>query len=314
MKYNKPPLTYAQQVALLQSRGLTVPDTAKAEGYLSRISYYRFSAYFLPFQKVKDTFNPGTTFDQLLDLYTFDRELRLLVFDAIERIEIAIRTQMIYHMSHKYGSHWQDNPKIFDPPYISPHTGLPVEIFKDTQKIIHDQCNIKHPEVFIKHYKAKYTTPVNPPGWMSLELLTIGELSRLYTVIKSNGDKNASAGYFGLHYKTFTSWLHTLVYVRNICAHHGRLWNRVLAIAPDVLLKPASPWISPTFNTNNNRTFYLLCILRYLLIGANPRGHLRQKWEALLLKYPAIPIQYMGIPTDASGYLIDWKSQPIWKI
>ena len=312
MRYNKPPLTYSGQVRLLQRRKLLVPDVTKAENYLSQISYYRFSAYFLPFQKVKDVFNTGTAFDNLLDLYTFDRELRLLAFDAIERIEIAFRTQMIYHLSAKYGAHWQDNASIFVSPYTHSSTGKRVDIFSETQQIISNHCANKHPEVFIKHYKDTYTIPVNPPGWMSVELLTIGELSRLYVGLKYNADKQAVADFFGLHHKVFTSWLHTLVYVRNLCAHHARLWNREFAIKPFVLLKPLRPWIDVAFNSNNHRSFYLLSILKYMLAAANPRGHFRQKWEALLLKYPDVSIRYMGIPTDTSGNLIDWKIQPLW--
>ena len=106
MQYNKPPLTYLQQITLMQSRGLTVPDVAKAKKYLCGISYYRLSAYALPFQQVKDTFNNGTTFQDVLNLYLFDKELRLIAFDAIERLEVTIRTQIIYSLSHKYGSHW----------------------------------------------------------------------------------------------------------------------------------------------------------------------------------------------------------------
>ncbi|HAO07498.1 MAG TPA: CAAX protease [Chryseobacterium sp.] len=313
MTYKKPPLTYADQVKLLQKRKLSVPNTTKAENYLAQISYYRFSAYFLPFQKVKDVFNAGSNFDEILDLYTFDREFRLLVFDAIERIEIAFRTQMIYHLSHKYGSHWQDNPAIFKPPYINPYTGKTVDIFADTQQIICNHCSSKHPEVFIKHYKSHYTKPANPPGWMSIELLTIGELSRLYTVLKDNSDKKAIADFFGLHHTTFTSWIHTLVYTRNLCAHHARLWNREYAIKPDILLKPQHPWLDAAFNTNSHRSFYILSLMKYMLLAANPRGHFKQKWESLLTKYPNLPIQYMGIPTDASGNLIDWKTQPLWK-
>lgn len=103
--YNKIPLTYSEQVGLLISRGLIVKDKTNAEIYFQQISYYRFSAYTLPYQRVKDVFNTGVTFENILDTYLFDRELRLLIFDAIERIEIAIRTQIIYQLSHKYGSH-----------------------------------------------------------------------------------------------------------------------------------------------------------------------------------------------------------------
>ena len=116
--YNKQPLSYEEQVNLIKSRGLVVNDEAKAIRYFQQISYYRLSAFFLPYQLVKDKFNPGISFDQILDNYSFDRELRLIVFDSIERIEIAIRTQMIYALTLKYkNSHWQDDIKIFKPPY-----------------------------------------------------------------------------------------------------------------------------------------------------------------------------------------------------
>ena len=312
MKYNKPPLTYAQQIALMESRGLVIADKARAERYLNEISYYRLSAYSLPYQQVKDKFNTGTTFDNVLDLYLFDRELRLIIFDVIERIEVAIRAQIIYQLSHKYGSHWQDDASIFNPSRVTP-MGYTIDIFGETQKIIQDSCAAKHPEVFIKHYKTNYTAPVNPPSWMSIELLTIGQLSRLYTAIKSNTDRKDIADYFGLHHSAFTSWLHTITYVRNICAHHSRLWNREFAIKPELLLKPQRPWMTVSFLNNNNRTFYFLCALKYLLGSANPSNHFKNKLQALIQKYPTTPIQFLGIPSDGKGNLIDWENEPLWK-
>lgn len=240
--YKKKPLLYSEQLSLWESRGLIIDDEARAEKFLTQINYYRLSAYALPFQKVKDQFDTGITFNHVLSLYLFDRELRLLVFDAIERIEIAIRTQMIYILAHKYSdSHWQDNAAVFKPAIINPRTGNTIDIYADTQSIIKKHLDAKHPEVFVKHYKTAYNNPQNPPSWMSMELLTIGELSRLYTALKDNPDKESIAEYFGLHHTVFTSWLHTLVYIRNICAHHSRLWNREFAIKPFVLHKPKHP-------------------------------------------------------------------------
>jgi abortive infection bacteriophage resistance protein len=118
--YNKTPLPFTDQLALLQSRGLTISDHARAISYLQEISYYRLSAYFLPYQQTKDKFNSGVTFEQIIDTYSFDRALRLLVFDCIERIEIAIRTQIIYSMAIHYNdSHWQDDKNLFITPYLT---------------------------------------------------------------------------------------------------------------------------------------------------------------------------------------------------
>jgi len=149
--YTKPPLTYAQQIALLQNRGLVIDNIQRAEKYLNQISYYRLSAYALPYQHTKDVFNPNTTFNNILDLYLFDRELRIIIFDAIERIEVAIRAQIIYQLAHKYGSHWQDYPTVFNAPIVT-GTGYTIDVFAETQKIISDNRTAKNPEVFIKHY------------------------------------------------------------------------------------------------------------------------------------------------------------------
>ena len=120
-RYTKPALTFEEQIALLKSRGLVIDDEQRAIRHLSNVSYYRMSAYMLYFKKldaagnVLDEFEEGTTWDNVYDLYKFDRKLRLLIFDAIERIEIALRTQVIYQLSHMYGSHWQNKKNIFSP-------------------------------------------------------------------------------------------------------------------------------------------------------------------------------------------------------
>lgn len=313
MRYPKVPLTYQQQVALWQSRGLVVADLQRAEKYLQDISYYRLSAYALPFQQVKDTFNSGTTFDQILDLYIFDRELRLIVFDALERIEIALRAQLIYQLSHKYGSHWQDDANIFKPASYN-KAGRLVYVFAETQKIIVDSCNAKYPEVFIKHYRKKYSKPANPPSWMCMELLSIGQLSRLYAALKDNADRKDIAAHFSLHQTIFESWLHTLTYGRNVCAHHARLWNREFGVQPTPMNNPSLPWIDPSFNNNNRRTFFFLCIVKYFLQTINPKGHFKNRFVQLLKDHPHVPIQYMGIPTDKNtGQLLNWIEEPLWK-
>jgi abortive infection bacteriophage resistance protein len=310
--YNKTPLTFQDQLALLKQRQLVVDNDSKAIDYLSEISYYRLSAYFLPYQKTKDTFNTNTNFKQIIDTYSFDRELRLLVFDCIERIEVAIRTQMVYTMSMHYNdSHWQDNQNLFITPYYNKIGNL-VDPYSDFQSIISKAKTARTPEVFIKHYVATYSKPSNPPSWMCLELLTMGELSHLYRGLKNNSDKKRIANFFDVHPTVFVSWLHTLTYVRNICAHHSRLWNRDLAIEPEKILKPVGNWVSKPFE-NNKRMFYFICILKYLINRANPGNSLKDKLQNLFKKYPNVPIQYIGIPSDGKGNSLDWENEPIWK-
>jgi abortive infection bacteriophage resistance protein len=147
---------------------------------------------------------------------------------------------------------------------------------------------------------------------MCLELLTIGELSHLYRGLRNNSDKKAIADFFDVHHTVFISWLHTLTYVRNICAHHSRLWNRDLAIEPNKLLKPVGNWLSKPFE-NNKRVFYFLGVLKYMLLRVNNGNNMKFKMEKLFNSYPNIPIQYLGIPSDGKGNQLDWKNEPIWK-
>lgn len=300
-QYLKTPLTFEQQLQLLKDRRLVVTNDIKALSYLCGISYYRLSAYYLPYQSTKDTFNEGTSFAQIIQTYSFDRELRLLVFDCIERLEIAIRTQFIYAMATHHGdAHWQDNKAHF------------VALYSDFQRLISKAKTTRRPEVFIKHYTDTYNNPSNPPSWMCMELLTIGELSHIYRGLRSKEDKKHIASFFDVHPSVFTSWLHSLTYVRNLCAHHSRLWNRDLAIEPLRLKKPVGDWVSDRFQ-NNKRVFHFLCVLKYLLLRANPGNSLKDKLEILFTKYPTIPIQYLGIPSDSDGNKLDWQQEPLWQ-
>jgi abortive infection bacteriophage resistance protein len=294
--FNKRPFTTVQHITLLRQRGLLVPNQNEAEQYLSNISYYRLSAYMIPFQQVKDRFNHNTEFMNIVDLYVFDRELRLLVLDAIERIEVAVRAQIVNQLCNKYGSHWQDDRAVF----IRNSRAYP-----GLQQIINEHCNSRNPEVFISHYLGNYHTPTNPPAWMCLELLTIGQLSKLFADIGLNQDKTDISNYFHLHRSVFQSWVHTLTYVRNICAHHARLWNRDFAIQPILLLRPMLNWIQPSYN-NNRRCFYFLCTLQYLLQTVNPTGHFNEKVGTLIKKHPSVPIQFMG-------FIQGWENEPLWQ-
>lgn len=123
MKFTKPALTLPQQLAKLQARGLLVADKAAAEHCLRHVGYYRLSAYALSFQdcsKPGKPFHPGTSFDQLVDLYRFDRELRLLVLDAIERVEVAVRSALNNELCLKNGPHWFVDGTHFIPSSSTP--------------------------------------------------------------------------------------------------------------------------------------------------------------------------------------------------
>jgi len=302
--FTKPPLSIIQQVDLLRRRGLDIPNQQRAEHYLSNISYYRLSAYTLPFQIDRNThqFATGATFDKVLDLYVFDRALRLHVFDSIERIEVAIRTQIVQQMATKHGSHWHEKQVLFKPsPYGKPST------FGILEKEVTAICNGRRNEVFIQHYMKNYKDPAFPASWMCFETLTMGMLSRIYQALADNDDRRGIASHFKLPHQVLESWLHTLSYIRNVCAHHSRLWNRELGVAPNVLHRKAKnigPWIAYPYPANN-RMYYALCCIRYLIQSINPNGSFSTRTKALITKHTPLPGIGMGI-------MPGWEKEPLW--
>ena len=191
MNYNKIPLQIPEQILKLKNRGLKIGNEVKASNYLSNISYYRLRAYTYPFQDNNSDDHPfdvPISFEQIIDLYVFDRKLRLLIFDGIEKIEIAFRTQIIYHFALTHGSHWQTKSELYrDFKRFEGH-------FESLQKEI-DRSN----ETFIKHYRSKYTKPLEPPCWMSLEVCNMGLLSKIFQNLKKCKEKKAVTLHFGLY-------------------------------------------------------------------------------------------------------------------
>lgn len=315
-KFTKPALSFQKQIDLLKERGLEVDDENRAIRHLSNVSYYRMSAYMLPFKVLNtdgsptDSFIPGTTWDNIYDLYKFDRKLRLLIFDAIERIEVALRTQVTYQLSHKYGSHWQNNASIFKPAITNPHTGKTYDVFRDIQAHINEQLLTNHKVVFIKHYLATYDDPPTPPSWMAVELLYFSELSKICQHLRTRADRTDISKAFGIiDDSVFCSWLHTLNYVRNICAHHARLWNINLDITPGKFYnKTPRIWLTnkEVDNAQSSRLYYTMCLILYLLQTVNPRTKFKTHFKKLLNDYPIVNVGYMGFPTD-------WEKHPLWK-
>lgn len=298
MKYQKPPLSIEGQIKLLSERGLIISDKEKASHYLSNISYYRLRAYTYPFQdnrNLNHPFHKGVTFDNILDLYIFDRELRLLVFDAIERIEIALRTQIVHQFSLGYGSHWHEAPSLYNNinHFVRDMYTLQKEVGRSS-------------EVFIKHYRKKYKNPLNPPVWMCLEVASMGLLSKIYENLKMNSEKKEIARHFGLaHPFVLESWMHSLSNVRNICAHHGRLWNRRLVKAPKLPKRTLNTWLGSQPADAQKSYTVLSCIL-YIMNIISPGHEWKTRLKQLLGESPSVSLTEMGFPEN-------WIEEKLWK-
>lgn len=206
MRYTKPPVSFSDQIQKLKDRGLVIPDEAAAYRYLSNISYYRLRAYTYTYQDNNNSDHPfvgKVSMEDIMALYTFDRKLRLLIFDAVEKIEIALRTQIIYHWATAHGSHWHLNQSLYK------DGGKFVRHLASLQKEI-DRSN----ETFIDHYKNKYTQPEEPPCWMSLEVTSIGLLSLMFQNLKSSTEKKAVTHHFGLRAnEILENWMHNFCHI-----------------------------------------------------------------------------------------------------
>ena len=297
--YTKTPLTFEQQLQQLKERGLIIDDDDLALFHLKTISYYRLSAYWHPFRKTEqddvlsDDFEEGTQFTEVIRLYEFDRRLRLLVMDAIERIEVYARTLFTYHIGHKYGAFGHTRAANFHHDFD--HTPW-------LEKLEEDAARSK--DEFITHYKNKYAGFPTLPIWMVTEVMSLSSLSRGYRGLK-NDDKKIISDEFALHHRCLADWFHTLTYIRNICSHHGRLWNRELAIRPGMMR--ARAW-NPPVSPRNDRVFYILLIIRYLL----RKAYISDKWKEQcdnLLR----PIAKDGKWRAAMGIPENWVEHPVWQ-
>lgn len=295
MKFSKPPLTYEAQLDQLMSRGLTVHDAPRALHYLQHINYYRLGAYWLPFEADHAThrFRTGTAFDDVLNLYIFDRELRLLIMDAIERIEVSIRARWAYTMAHRYGPHCHLDRQLFKPQwrYDARLAALRAEVERSQ-------------ETFIQHLRNTYNEPL-PPIWALVEVMTFGQLSQWYANTRKRRDRNDVARTYDFDESVLTSFLHHLTTVRNICAHHARLWNREFTIMPK-LPKDRPEKLVPALDSGGDRRIYnTLTMMLYLMNQVSPGHHWRDRLLNLLTDHRIDPTQ-MGFPEN-------WSARPFWR-
>ncbi|MDR2233249.1 MAG: Abi family protein [Tannerella sp.] len=293
--YSKTFLSHDAQITLLKSRGMTFADETKALHLLENIGYYRLSGYWYPLlaDKQNHIFRPDADFETGFNLYKFDRELRKLIISELEKIEIAVRSKMAYVLSTEQNIFWIEDATLF----------ANRSLHQSTLSKIEDELN-RSDEEFIVSFKSKYANRF-PPSFILLEIASFGVLSRLYSNLKPGKPRKDIAKMFGLPDKVFASWLHSLVYIRNVCAHHARIWNRPMSIQPLFPRNPSNTWITDR-QAGINKIYYALSMMLYLLNTVNPKHTFRQKLESLFMKYPNVDRKAMGFPQN-------WQTEMLWK-
>ncbi len=293
--YDKPALSLTQQVSLLASRNMEISDRSEAEALLSRINYYRFTGYALEFRILDiagnrlENFKPGTSFKAICARYEFDRSLRTLLMEALAPIEVAFRSRLALEMSLVCSNgFWYRDPALF----------RDLKIHNDFLKQVHVESE-KSKEIFLQHYRQTYSPSNEPPIWMLTEILTMGTWSHLFKNLVQRKYRKQIASSFGTDPETLASWMHSLTYLRNLCAHHARLWNRRFAIRPKVSEELGAAVAQP------DRLSIFLALLHLLHGNLNLEQTLPQKFAYLLNAYPALPLEPMGMQQD-------WLSKSFW--
>ena len=275
-----------------------IPDRDRAEHYLQFIGYYRLSGYWFPFQHRdgsinNDVFRAGTNFETILERYVFDRRLRMVVMDAVERIEVAARAVISNTMSAQFGPHWFLDASRFRPGYN--HTELLRVINRETG--ISPRNRHKQTQ-FIHHYVTNYHSPSLPPSWMIFEVLSFGVVSRIFANIRDN-ERRMIANEVALPRDRLESWLHAIAHLRNFCAHHSRVWNREFRVTPSI------PRPERSHVTRRKRLYAFAVAIQILVKRVSGDTHWSDRLEELFQDYPAIPIDEMGFPSN-------WRAQPVW--
>jgi abortive infection bacteriophage resistance protein len=300
---SKPATTYHEQLALLKSRGLSVPDEPFALHVLEHHNYYRLSAYRFSFTVSgnPDMFLPGTTFSQIWELYNFDRGLSQLVLEAYKLIEISARSHWAYELAHRHGPLAYLDAAHFRNPQLHGQTILKLQDEMDRSK-----------EAFIRHHQATLGMPW-PPSWVIAEVAPFGMTSNLIGQLKDPALRQIIADAYRLDEKTLCSLLHHLSVVRNIAAHHSRLWNRSFTFTMQVPRKKPA-YLFPNFNVTRSsfgnlrerRIYNSLVLLVHLVEVIEPQSSWPLRLINLLKQLDPALLCEMEVPGD-------WQSRPLWK-
>ncbi|MEY3210158.1 MAG: hypothetical protein RIT28_639 [Pseudomonadota bacterium] len=308
-KYTKPVLTTERQLQILRARGLCIGDEPRALRYLNNIGYFRLSGYLISFEQATRVdgardhqLTPGTTLDQVVDLYVFDRKLRMLVLEGIERVEVALRSAWANTLAEQTNDpHAWMNPANFDGS---------VEVYAQLAGAVSSLDRSREP--FVRHYRSRYDTPRYPPAWAMVETLTFGELSKWLE--HTPNAKMAVTRRLGLPSKELTqTTIAALAFVRNVCAHHGRCWDRVFMKALPSIKKLRHEFVHVTqkrpdgsvVESLDKHLYNYLVVLAFILNHLNPKSSWRARLVALVGERTPDQLKRMAFPAD-------WHQRNVW--
>lgn len=305
----KPFRDISAQIELLRERGMNVRDEKSAAFHLSHISYYRLKGYWwdmqIDFQKHK--FASSASFDDVISRYCFDKEIRPILFNAVETIEIALRTRLVYEFSEDFGGLFYERKELF----------TDEERYDQMRQNLYNDF-MRSNEIFATDFKEKYgkfedkrcvALSHKPESWIIFEVATFGLLSKLYKNLQHNLPAKARvANYFGLNsHKELSSWLEAITNLRNLVAHHSRVWNRVMVKRPANVEKTRNVWLMKSLTREQgNKAYGVISTMVYLCNAVGDDNQFRNAILALFKKYPNVSIEKLG-------FCNSWADEELWK-
>ena len=303
----------AGQIDLLRSRGMEISDPVSAENWLRRVGYYRFSGYAHPFRrtgadgKLEERFVSGVSFRHVADFYVFDKRLRLAALDALERIEVAVRSEIACRLGAKDClAHRNIRAGVLRTDFLDPWGGWSDWLRKHDARVKQSDK-----EEFVRHHKNKYGGHL--PIWASVELWDFGMTDRFYRGMKGV-EQQAVAEQLGVRdVGVMISWLRAMNFVRNVSAHHGRLWNRSVIAQPKTVASDAIPGFDPPQPINDvarSRIYPVLCAMVFLMRQICPRSHWTPRLRKMLTAdFPNAPGRSVG----DMGFPPEWENSAFWR-
>ena len=304
---NQKPRTVEDQLSILKNRGMEFRDEKLAKTYLTRVSYFRLKYFWMDMiDEVSEDFKEGTFFENIIERYEFDKSLRQILFNAIETVEVGLRARIISILSLATGTGlWYLDGSLFErKDYHHDFVlDLKCEFGRSTDPFARD---------FIRDHVNGNDESLegdNPDAWMIIETATFGTLSKMYKNLKAQSPlQSAIANEFGLYSsKDLSSWLEAISVLRNVVAHHSRLWYRIFAKKPVNIKGHRDKWLSLDMTENQRkRAFGVISCLIYLCFAVNPSNTIKEDIIQLFSHHPNVPVYMLGF-TD------DWKNQPLWR-
>jgi len=305
--YNRPPLDPADQLAHLRSKGMVITDEAAARATLAHVGLYRFKGFALEYQQLGilgKPYLPGTRFEDVADLMAMDDHLRVQVFAGIQAVEVGIRQRMSAQLMQTHGLRWYADSSLFRAPRSGTRDLDHAEFLLQARA----EFDRSH-EPFVTHYKRSYSGAY-PPSWMMAEVLSFGTWSKLFAALHTP-EQQQIARTLSLHQTTLREWLKALTIVRNVTAHHSRLWNREFRTMPIADHRPPTLAVAlrtHSFDPGDPHALRLaprLYALHRLTHVFDPGTRWTANLKALLHPTPAPLLARIGLRPG-------WHAQPEW--